>query len=99
MYAMTGKLTAQPGKQEQLAAILLRAADLVATLPGCRQYAVCSDPADDHAVWVLEIWDDKASHDASLQEPGVRSLITAAMPLLGGPPSGSELRVIGGHGV
>ena len=99
MYAMTGKLTAQAGKRTTLVEILLRAAGIAAQLRGCRAYIVNEDIADESCVWVFEIWDDKESHDASLKDEQVRSLIAEAMPLIGGVPSGSELRVVGGHGI
>ena len=98
MYAMTGKLQAQPGKRAVLVDILLRAAKVVSTFRGCRSYIVLEDLKDESSVWVFEMWDDKESHDASLRDEGVRSLIAEAMPILAGAPSGSELRVAGGYG-
>lgn len=98
-YAMTGKLIAQPGKRGMLASILLRAADVVSEMSGCHSYIVMEDTGDESAVWVFEMWDDKDAHDASLRDVRVRALISEAMPLLAGPPGGSELRVLGGHGL
>ena len=99
MYAMYGKLTAQPGKRDEFAAILTCAAEIVGQLPGCRLYVVHEDPADEATLTVYEAWDDKAAHDASLQDERVRALIASALPLMGGPPAGVELRVVGGHGL
>lgn len=99
MYAMTGKLLAQPGKRGQLADILLRASRMVAEMQGCRAYIILEDLQDESSVVVFEMWDDKESHDASLRDANVRALIAEAMPILAGAPSGSELRVLGGHGV
>ncbi|MBN8656969.1 MAG: antibiotic biosynthesis monooxygenase [Anaerolineae bacterium] len=99
MYAMTGKLSAQPGKRGQLAEILLRASRMVAEMQGCRAYIILEDVKDEAAVAVFEMWDDKESHDSSLRDANVRALIAEAMPILAGAPSGSELRVLGGHGV
>ena len=99
MYAMTGKLIAQTGKRGDVTTILLRAAELVGGLPGCRMYIVCEGSSNENAVWVFETWDDKESHDASLKDERVRALINEARPLMGGAPDGAELRVIGGHGI
>lgn len=98
IYAMTGKLQAQPVCRAVLVDILLRAAKLVSTMRGCRSYIVLEDVQDESAVWVFEMWDDKESHDASLRDEKVRGLIAGAMPVLVGAPSGSELHVAGGHG-
>ncbi len=99
MYAMTGKLSAQPGKRGQLAEILLRASRMVAEMQGCHAYIILEDVNDESAVLVFEMWADKESHDASLRDENVRALIAEAMPILAGAPSGSELKVLGGHGV
>jgi quinol monooxygenase YgiN len=99
MYAMTGKLTSQPGQRTALVDILKRAADLVDGLPGCRMYIVCEDISNETTVWVFEMWDDKQAHDDSLKDEHVRGLIAQARPLLGGAPAGAELRVAGGHGI
>jgi quinol monooxygenase YgiN len=96
---MTGKLQAQPGKWAVLVDILLRAAKLVSTMRGCRSYIVLEDVQDESAVWVFEMWDNKESHDVSLRDEKVRGLIAEAMPILAGAPSGTELRVTGGHGL
>lgn len=98
LYAMTGRLTAQPGRREMLASILLRASEMVKEMRGCRAYIIMEDTKDESAVWVFEMWDDKESHDASLRDEWVRALISEAMPILAGAPDGSELRVLGGHG-
>lgn len=99
MYAMTGKLSAQPNMRGQLAEILLRASKMLGEMQGCRAYIVLEDVQDESVLWVFEMWDDKESHDASLRDENVRALISEAMPLLAGAPSGSELRVFGGHGL
>ncbi|HNE04595.1 MAG TPA: antibiotic biosynthesis monooxygenase [Anaerolineales bacterium] len=93
MYAMTGTLTAQIGKRELLVNILVRASALVMTMPGCKAYIVLEDLKDEQTVAVFEMWDDKEAHDVSLQDPRVRSLISEAMPILAGAPSGGEYRV------
>jgi quinol monooxygenase YgiN len=99
MYAMTGKLFAQPGKTDALAGILLRASELVSGMPGCHAYIVMADVKDASAIWVFEMWKDKESHDASLKDEQVRSLIAEAMPMMGGAPEGSELKILGGYGI
>jgi quinol monooxygenase YgiN len=99
MYAMCGKLIAQPGQRDKFVEILIRASQIVGQLSGCHLYAVNEDLSDEVTVWVMEIWDDKEAHDSSLKDDRVRALIAEAMPLMGGAPSGAELNVVGGHGV
>lgn len=99
MYAMTGKLAAQPGKRDALIEILLRASEIVSGISGCRSYIVNEDMKDEITIWVFEVWEDKETHDAVLKDERVRALITEAMPLMGGAPEGFELRVRGGYGI
>lgn len=99
-YGLHGKLTATEGNADQLAAILLQAAELVSQAKGCHLYAISQEEATPDAVWITEIWDSKADHDQSLTLPGVRELIGQAMPLLAGrPEKGQELTILGGAGI
>ena len=99
MYGMQGKLFAKPGKRDEFIQILLRAADLVGQMPECHLYAVSKDLTDENNIIVTEIWDDKAAHDASLQDEAVRALIGEAMPLMAGQPEGGEFEIVGGYGL
>ena len=99
MYAMTGKLIAQAGRRAEMTKILLRAADAVSELPGCKMYVVCEDMSNENAIWVFEMWDDKESHEDSLKHERVRGLIGEARPIIGGTPDGAELLVVGGYGM
>ena len=99
-YGLHGRLQATAGKANQLAEILLKAAELVSTSKGCQLYVIGRDKNDEHAVWVTEIWDSKEDHDNSLKAPDVRALIGQAMPLLDGmPEKGQELEILGGTGI
>lgn len=99
-YGLHGSLQAKPGSGQELAAILIRAADLVSTAPGCHIYLISIDPAAPDTVWITEAWDSKELHDDSLKLPDVRALIGEAMPLLAGPPTqGLETVILGGVGI
>ena len=99
-YGLHGHLKATAGHGEQLAHILLEAAQLVSDAPGCHLYAVSREPDAPDTVWITEIWDSKEDHDASLKQDAVRALIGKAMPLLDGMPKGGQvLEVLGGAGV
>ncbi len=96
-YLLNGSLTAKEGHGEALANILVEASALVSTAKGCIKYVVAIDKNDANTVYITEIWDSKADHDASLNVPGVKELIMQAMPILSGQPmKGQELEIIGG---
>jgi quinol monooxygenase YgiN len=100
MYLLNEKLTAKPGLQGQLAAILLEASRLVSTAKGCKLYVIGKNEEDPHSVYVTEIWDSKDDHANSLTVEGVRALIMKALPIIDGQPSKvQELELLGGTGI
>jgi quinol monooxygenase YgiN len=98
LYGMFGKLTAQPGRRDALVGILLENARRMAEV-GAQVYIVNTTPNDPDVVWIVDIWDSKEAHDASLRLDHVRSAITRAMPLLAKAPDGIELTPIDGAGL
>ncbi len=81
MWGMIAKITTVPGKREEMIAILQQSA---ADMPGCRSYVVAKDIADENILWVTEVWDSQASHDASLSLRQVQDAIPRAKLLVAG---------------
>ena len=98
MYGLQGKLIAKPGQRAALIALLLESTR-GEPIPGCRLYLISEVAAEPDAIAITEVWDDKASHDASLELERVRSLITKARPLIAGMRESVELRPVGGQGL
>lgn len=96
MYGLITRLQAVPGQRDALASLLLAAAQ---DMPGCLSYVVAQDAADEHALWVTEAWDSKASHQASLSLPGVQAAIARGKPLIAGFGQRTETRPLGGPGL
>ncbi len=97
-YGLFGSFTAAPGKRDELAAYLLRAADLMRANPECLLYLVATTEQADE-VAVTEVWTDEAAHDASLQQRGVPELIAEARPVIAGVAGQTRLSVRGGKGL
>jgi quinol monooxygenase YgiN len=95
MYGLISKIKAQPGQRDALAAILL---DGTVAMPGCLSYVVAIDPKDPDALWVTEVWDNQASHKASLALPSVKQAIAKGRPLIAGFGERFETNPLGGHG-
>ena len=95
MYGLTGKMLAKAGHRDEIIAILLGAG----SMPGCRLYVVATDPADTNAIWITEVWNTKAAHDASLQLPQVQAAIARARPLIEGFGERFETVPVGGIGL
>jgi quinol monooxygenase YgiN len=98
-YGMHVRFTTQPGQGDALAALLLESAAAMTGDEGCRLYLISRDPDDADVVYVTEAWTSREAHDASLEDPATRAVITRAMPLLSGPPDATHLRPAGGHGI
>lgn len=97
-YGYFGKFTAQPGRRDELAALLSKAAtELDDHVPDCSLYAV--SVAGDDDVWVWEVWADKAAHDASLELASTQALIAEARPLIAAIGEGTEVEMLGGAGL
>ena len=96
MYGLIGKMTAVTGQRDALIAILLEG---VSGMPGCLSYVVARDPADANAIWITEVWESQASHDASLTLPSVRRAIGLGKPLIAAFGEGTVTTPVGGHGL
>jgi quinol monooxygenase YgiN/ketosteroid isomerase-like protein len=96
LHGLIGKMTAVPGRRDELVAILL---DGVSGMPGCLSYVVATDPADEHGIWITEVWDSAASHKASLSLPSVRDAIAKGRPLIAGFSNHTTTAPAGGHGL
>ena len=96
MYGLIGKMTATAGQRDALAAILLEG---VSGMPGCLSYVVAIDPSEADALWITEVWDNEASHKASLSLPSVQQAIAKGRPLIAGMGPHTITTPLGGHGL
>lgn len=85
MYGLIVKVTAVSGQRDALISVLMKG---TGEMPGCISYIIAKDSGDEDAIWVTEIWDSKASHDASFSLPAVQQAIAQGKPLITvfGPP-------------
>ena len=96
MYGLISKITAVEGGRDALANILVEG---TAAMPGCLSYVIAADVVDANALWVTEVWERQASHQASLQLPAVQAAIAKGRPLIAGFSNRVETAPIGGHGI
>jgi quinol monooxygenase YgiN len=96
MYGLIGKMTALPGKRDDLARAMLEG---TTAMPGCLSYIIAHDPSDPDALWITEVWVDKEHHAASLTLPAVKAAIATGRPLIAGFSNRVETTPIGGYGL
>ena len=68
-------------------------------MPGCLSYVVSQDSTDENALWVTEVWESQASHEASLSLPGVQRAIAKGKPMITAFGERFETTPVGGHGL
>lgn len=96
MYGLIGKMIAAEGQRDALIEILL---DGVAGMPGCLSYVVAKAQEEADAIWISEVWESKASHEASLSLPSVQDAIAKGRPLIQGFGERFETEPVGGQGL
>lgn len=96
MYGLIGQIVAAPGQRDALASLLI---DATNEMPGCLSYVVALDTADPDALWITEVWESRASHEASLSLPAIREAIAGGRSLISGFGERFETEPVGGHGL
>lgn len=91
-YGLIGQMLAQPGQRAALIAILSEA---TGEMPGNIAYLIGEDAANADAIWIVELWDSKDAHAASLQLPGVQEAIRKGRPLIAGFGTRAEFKPVG----
>jgi quinol monooxygenase YgiN len=93
MYGLIVKLTLLPGKREEAISLL---AESSSNMPGCFSYVIANDAADENVLWVTEVWESKASHDASLSLRAAQVVLPKVKPLLANLEKIAETNPIAG---
>ena len=81
MFGLVGKITAVSGKRDVLGALLKGA---TGGMPGNLAYVVAACAEDADVLWVTEVWENEAAHQASLQLPAVQAAIAEGRPMIAG---------------
>ncbi|MBE1527596.1 quinol monooxygenase YgiN [Sphingopyxis sp. OAS728] len=90
-YGLLGQMMAQPGKRAELVAIL---SEGTGEMPGNIAYLIGEDSANPDAIWIVELWDSKDAHAASLGLPAVQAAIKKGRPLIAGFGTRAEFKPV-----
>jgi len=96
MYGEIGKIIALKGKRDEMITNILEG---INNMPGCLSYIVAKDPKNADAIWISEVWESKASHDASLSLPSVKTAIAKNMPRIASLGDSIVIAPVGGQGL
>ena len=64
------------------------------SMPGNIAYLIGEDAVNPDAIWIVELWDSKDAHMASLQLPEVRAAIAEGRPLVAGFGTRAEFKPV-----
>ncbi len=95
------KFTAQPGSGEEVAGLLLEAADSLRDVAGCELYLINRAASEPDVVWVTELWLSQEALDASLEQLETdegKARVGRVTALLAKPPELTEVEPLGGVG-
>ena len=90
-YGLIGQMMALPGKRAELVAIL---GEGTGAMPGNMAYLIGEDSANPDAIWIVELWETKAAHAASLGLPAVQEAIRKGRPLIAGFGTRAEFKPV-----
>ncbi|AHI55588.1 putative quinol monooxygenase [Listeria ivanovii] len=98
-YGLLTAFYTHPGERDQLATMLLEAAESLEEYNTCIQYIVSVSETEADTIFVSEIWVDKGHHEASLDNISVKNMIQKAKPLIKEVKRIQELDILGGKGM
>ena len=90
-YGLIGQMLAQPGQRDALIAILTEG---TGSMPGNFAYLIGEDSANADAIWIVELWENREAHAASLQLPVVQEAIRKGRPLIAGFGTRAEFKPV-----
>ncbi len=96
MYGLIAQIQATLGQRDALASVLVKGAT---DMPGCLSYVVARDVGDADSLWVTEVWESQASHEASLSLPSVQEAMAAGRPLIVRFSERTVTEPVGGYGL
>lgn len=85
MYAVCVAFQLNPGSIEAFMPLMRQNAKTsLHTEPGCHQFDVLSDAAKPDAVFLYELYTDRAAFEAHLESPHFKSFDAAVSPMIAG---------------
>ena len=93
------KLTAKPGKRDEMVEALAAVSPLVDAEEGTEWYTVHVDQTDENVVWMLEVYADQAAFDTHGSGEALGQLFGSLGGIIGAPPEMHMATPVGGKGL
>jgi quinol monooxygenase YgiN len=88
MFSVFGRMTALPGRREELISLLLDGFRAGGEDSGLVAYSINTAFDEADTVWVTQLWTDKEAHDAVTRSGPVAAVTSRVFPLLAQQPEG-----------
>ncbi|WP_067667763.1 putative quinol monooxygenase [Nocardia miyunensis] len=88
LFSVYGRMTALPGRREEVIALIKESARVGGSDSGLLTYSINTALDDPDAIWVTELWTDKEAHDATTRSEPVQVVTQRFVDLLAEPPAG-----------
>jgi quinol monooxygenase YgiN len=98
MFSVYGRMTALPGRRDELIAVLLAGLRAGGDDGGLLDYSINTVFDDPDTIWLTQLWIDKAAHDATTRSEPVAAASRQVPSLLAQPPEGGYGHAVHVHG-
>ncbi|QHA02382.1 hypothetical protein GQF42_02910 [Streptomyces broussonetiae] len=98
MFSVYGRMTALPGRRDELITLLLDGFRAGGEDSGLLAYSVNTALDEPDTVWLTQLWIDKEAHDAVTRSEPVAAVTRRVLPLLAQQPEGSYGHAVHVHG-
>lgn len=89
MFSVYGRLTAHPGRRDELIALLHEGFRAGGDNSGLLTYSINTVPDEPDTMWMTQLWVNKAAHDATTRSAAVAAVSQRLPSLLAEQPEGS----------
>lgn len=98
MFSVYGRMTALPGRRDELIAVLHEGFRAGGDDSGLLTYSINTVPEDPDTIWLTQLWTNKEAHDATTRSEPVAAVSRRLPPLLAKQPEGSYGHAVYVHG-
>lgn len=88
MFSVYGRMKAQPGRRDELIAVLLAGFRAGGDESGLLHYSINIAFDDPDTIWLTQLWRDKDAHDVTTRSEPVAAVSRQVPPLLAQQPEG-----------
>jgi quinol monooxygenase YgiN len=94
MFSVWGRMTALPGRRDELISVLRDGFDAARDGRGLLMYSINTDLGDPDTIWLTQLWIDQEAHDATTGSEPVATATRQLPPLLAQQPEGCYGHVV-----